>query len=251
VGYLKPLSAWVTVLKIFKNSTTFEIVFFSSSLLILSNNRRRARHRSTSCWIINRLSIMGNKHSHNYDLKDFVSNKYVKTQCRFLPIITRLWNLTSICLHSTAIAYSSFVSCSRAGFSQKTICIYKFTKRSGLHEVMVRKICWSMERRWRADQKPAAAAHANYRRRRRYRCRYQFRRAVLTPRDNRCVCLFMRIILYTLTHNCVLYVSEHNINQPVWTSLSSTRTPATTVRYRDQPVETLYKHHTLHMKKYQ
>ena len=64
VGYLEPLSTSVAVLKIFKNSTTFAIVFHSSSLHMLSNNRKRARHRSTSYWLINRLSIMDNKQFH-------------------------------------------------------------------------------------------------------------------------------------------------------------------------------------------
>ena len=63
VGCSKPLSTSVAVLKIFKNST-FAIVFHSSSLHILSNNRKRARHRSTSYWLINRLSIMDNKQFH-------------------------------------------------------------------------------------------------------------------------------------------------------------------------------------------
>jgi len=64
VGYLEPLSTYIAILKIFKNSTRFAIVFHSSSLHILSSYRRRARHRSTSCWLINSISIMGNKHSH-------------------------------------------------------------------------------------------------------------------------------------------------------------------------------------------
>jgi len=55
VGVLEPLSTLVAVLKIFKNSNTFAIVFHSSSLQILSNNRKCARRRSTSCWLINRL----------------------------------------------------------------------------------------------------------------------------------------------------------------------------------------------------
>ena len=58
VGYLEPLSTSVAVLKIFKNSTRFTIFFHSSPLHILS------RHRSTSCWLINRLSIMDNKQFH-------------------------------------------------------------------------------------------------------------------------------------------------------------------------------------------
>jgi len=66
-------------------------------------------------------------------------------------LITRLYNFTNT--YTTAIAHSSFVGCSRAVFSRnKLICICKFTKRSGLHEVMVKKICWSMERRWRRRQ---------------------------------------------------------------------------------------------------
>jgi len=53
VGYLEPLGNLVAVLKIFKNSTTFAIVFHSSSLHILSNNRMRItvqnKHEASSC----------------------------------------------------------------------------------------------------------------------------------------------------------------------------------------------------------
>jgi len=47
--------------------------------------------------------------------------------------------------------------------SAAKICICQFTKRSGLHKVMV--IDKNIERRRRADQKSATAAQANYRRR--------------------------------------------------------------------------------------
>jgi len=117
---------------------------------------------------------MDNKHIViDYDLKDFVSNKHIKLQCTFVP------NYYALQLYKYIIAYGNSTQqlCAAVPVqaSAEKICICKFTKRSGLHDVMV--IEKNMERRRRADQKSAVVAHrsqksamaaqANYRRRRR------------------------------------------------------------------------------------
>jgi len=71
--------------------------------------------------------------------------------------ITRLYNFTNKYYGNSTQQLCQLFPCR---LWSKQICICKFTKRSGLHDVMVRKICWSMERRRRADPK-------NWRRRRR------------------------------------------------------------------------------------
>ena len=55
------------------------------------------------------------------------------------------------------------VAATSTGVKPETCCICIFTKRSCLHEVMVRKISRSLERRRHADQKSAAAAAAAHR----------------------------------------------------------------------------------------